>query len=676
MTFLTPLFLFGLLAAAIPIAIHLIRKEKPPKMVFSTLRFLKTTSKKLILFQQIQQWLLLLLRAALICLLVFAFARPLLNSSISRLVEGEPESVVILIDVSMSMRYGDRFEDAQAAALDAIDSLSAGDEVAIVAFSNAALNVQELSSDLDAARRFVRNIGEPGFETTRYMPILRLADDMLAVSSHESKTVTLISDFQANALADDDSGWQLSPGVNFSGIDIGEGASRNLYLSDVRSPAQLIESRSEYGVLARVRSAGTVHIDEAEIRLLIDGQPQEQSRISLQDASEQVVRLPVTFTTPGAHRGEIRIGSDDFAFDNTYYFTLDVIPKVRVLVLNGEPSSNWFEDEAHWFTLAIASSDESAFVVTQVEPAALNARLVAEADVIVLLNAGSDLSTGQARELQSFVEDGGSLLIAPSDRVEADGFNQRLSGLSPAQLGNQSLLAAGDYLMVADMDRRHPVLLPLVGEWNVRFSGYWFAQAYEDATVLMEFDNGAPALLERHVGAGRVLLFTSSLDTEWNNLPLQSLYLPFLHESMGYLAQIGTKERAYQIGDVIDLAGLADGSSELSVTNGAGDSIALDGESMLYSASELGFIEASSANGSQVFAINSAPEESVLTRVAVSAVQDAVTNADTQPVQSERVRTAELVAQLEGNQRLWWWIFLLAMVLLLAETRISNTTYR
>ena len=468
MTFLSPLFLFGLLAAAIPIAIHLIRKEKPPKMVFSTLRFLKTTSKKLILFQQIQQWLLLLLRAAVISLLVFAFARPLLDSSISRLVEGEPESVVILIDASMSMRYGDRFDEARDAALDTINGLSAGDEIGVIAFSNAALGVQELTTDLDTARSFVSALEQPSFDATRYMPTLRLADDMLAVARHESKRVQLISDYQANALADDDSGWQLSPGVSFSGVDVGEGASRNLYLSDVRSPTQLIESRSEYGVLARVRSAGTVHVDEADVRLMIDGQEQGRARVSLQDTSEQVVRLPVSFSEPGAHRGEIRIGPDDFALDNTFYFTLDVIPKIRVLLVNGEPSSNWFEDEAHWFSLAIASSEESAFVVNQIATAAVTAELLTQTDVVVLLNAGSDFNSTQGRALQGFVEEGGSMLIAASDKVQASGFNQLLGGLSPAQLGNPSLLGAGDYLMVADMDRRHPIALG----WRVECALY------------------------------------------------------------------------------------------------------------------------------------------------------------------------------------------------------------
>ena len=71
--FLAPLLLFGLLAALIPIAIHLIRRERPPKVVFGSIRFLKNTPKKLIFFQHLQQWALLLLRALLISLLVFAY---------------------------------------------------------------------------------------------------------------------------------------------------------------------------------------------------------------------------------------------------------------------------------------------------------------------------------------------------------------------------------------------------------------------------------------------------------------------------------------------------------------------------------------------------------------------------------------------------------------------------
>ena len=676
MSFLSPLFLFGLLAAAIPIAIHLIRKEKPPKMLFGTLRFLKNTSKKLILFQQIQQWLLLLLRAAVISLLVFAFARPLFDSAIAGLVDAEPESAVILLDVSMSMRYGERNVLARTAARDLLAGMSAGDEVGIVAFGGSAVSVRELSTDLDGARAFLDALPEPGFEVTRFMPALRLANDLLESARHESRTIHLVSDYQASGIGEDDSGWVMSPGVHLNPVDVGDGPSRNLLLTDVRSPDQLIENQSEYEILARVRSTGSVHVDQAEVRLLLDGVETARMPVNLTDLSEEVVRLPAVFDTAGTHRGEIRVGTDDFDIDNSYFFTVDVMAKIRVLLVNGEPSVNWYEDEAHWLALAIGSNAESPFVLSRSTPRELDAAQLAQHDVVVLLNAGSDLSSTQANALNDFVRDGGSLLMAPGDRVNAGPFNQLFADISPAALDQPVRLGGGDYLLIADMDRRHPVLLPLGSDWAVRFEGYWAATAAPDADVLMQFDNGSPALLERAVGQGRVLLFASSLDTEWNNLPLQGLYLPFAHESLRYLAQATEKERAYRIGDVIDLASAVAEDATLTVTDAAGAvSQLLPGNRTLTPVTS-GFVSIDDGANVQFYAVNPDPEESSLERIAPSTLQDSVTNAETEPVQSEQVRTAQLVAEIEGPQRVWWWLMLLVMLMLLAETRVANTTYR
>lgn len=182
MVFLTPLFLLGLLAALIPIAIHLIRKEKPPKMMFSTIRFLKKTSKKLVLFQQLQQILLLLLRSALIILLVVAFARPLVNQAVARLLDADPQSAVILLDISMSMQYADTFAVAKKSVLDILSSMTSGDEVALIAFSDRAEIVREFTTDIDGLSSFVEGLEQAGFGATAYMPNLRLADQLLETS--------------------------------------------------------------------------------------------------------------------------------------------------------------------------------------------------------------------------------------------------------------------------------------------------------------------------------------------------------------------------------------------------------------------------------------------------------------------------------------------------------------
>ena len=179
MVFLTPVFLIGLLAALIPVAIHLIRREKPPKVMFSTIRFLKKTSKKLVLFQHLQQIALLLLRAAVIVLLVLAFARPLFNQSVARLLDADPQSAVILLDLSMSMRFQENFDQAKAEALAIVDQLTGGDEVGLIAFSSAADVVRELETAVDQIRELIEGIDEPGFGRTRYYPNLRRADQML-----------------------------------------------------------------------------------------------------------------------------------------------------------------------------------------------------------------------------------------------------------------------------------------------------------------------------------------------------------------------------------------------------------------------------------------------------------------------------------------------------------------
>ncbi|MFM1896024.1 MAG: hypothetical protein RLZZ385_1098 [Pseudomonadota bacterium] len=672
MVFLSPLFLIGLLAAAIPIAIHLIRKEKPPKLMFSTIRFLKKTSKKLVLFQQIQQWLLLLLRAALIALLVFAFARPLFNQSISRLLDTAPQSVVILLDNSMSMAYGERFEEAKEAALEVIDSLSAGDEAALVVFSGGVDSLLELTSDLDSLRASVRNLEQPGFGLTRYLPNLRLADQMLAASRFDNREIYLISDYQQTGLTDAEPGWKLAPGVRFNGIDVGEQESTNLVLTDVRSPEQLLENTGPQAVLARVRSTGTVYRSQAEVSLRVDDNVVDRQAADLANASEAVVTLDATFETAGSYVGRVTVSGDEFDLDNDFFFTVDVSPRIRVLVVNGEASPNWYDDEAHWFALAVNAAEQSPFAATTVATSGLNAGVLQDTDVVVLLNVG-DLSPAQAAAVDAYVNQGGGLLIAPGDRVDPQQFNQLLNRVSPASLEAPGPMA-DDYLVIADLDRRHPILRPLTSDWTARYQDYWALTPNADAAVLMRFDNTLPALVERTVGEGRSIVFASSMDLEWNNLALQGIFLPLVHETLRYLVQPPLRQRAYDVGQVIDLN--LDDEGDVTLVGPGGQEARFDRGSGLLYPDRPGIYRATIEGEARAYAVNTLPEESNLARITVGSIHDDIINPDTNPIPSRTVRTAQLIAELEQPQRIWWWIIGLVMLLLLLEAQIANRTYR
>ena len=429
MVFLTPILLVGLLAGLVPIAIHLIRREKPPKLLFSTIRFLKKTSKKLVLFQHLQQIILLILRSVIICLLVFAFARPLFNQSVRGLLDADPQSAVILLDLSMSMQYGDTFERAKNEALDILSYMTSGDEVGLIGFSDRAELVRELDTDIDRIRSVITEIEQAGFGATRYMPNLRLADQLLETSRYENRAVYLISDFQESGIQGIDEGWKLSPGVAFTGIDVGEEESSNLVLTDVRSPEQLLDAAAQQQILARVRTTGTLYLEQGEVSLRIDGQMVDRVPIDLGERSEEVISFTAEFDLEGTHDGEVRVSGDEFSVDNSYFFTVDVLPKIRVLLVNGEASENWFDDEGHWFGLAVSSTEESPFQLNTIEPVALSAAVLRQNDVVVLLNVG-DLSTNQAEAINEYVENGGALLIAPGDSVNQELYNRQFGNIS------------------------------------------------------------------------------------------------------------------------------------------------------------------------------------------------------------------------------------------------------
>lgn len=691
MGFLTPLFLLGLLAAAIPIAIHLIRRENPPKVMFGTLRFMKQTTKKLILFQQIQQWLLLLMRAALICLLVLAFARPLFyQGSMARLMDAEPQSVAILLDTSLSMRFGERFQRAKDEALAVLDSLNAGDEAAVLTFADGTLNVRELSSDLDGLRAFINSLGEPGYDRVRFYPTLQLADDMLAESQHQQRQIVMISDFKASGLDSDalassnreenQSTWMLAAGTSFRPVDVGDERSSNLSLTDVRSPQQLLESQTDYDVLARVRSTGSVFLDRGQLSLNLRSQsgdavvPANTGAVPVQlnERSEAVLTLPLNLEASGAYTGELVLSGDDFDLDNRWYFSLDVLPRMRVLVVNGDPSQDWYDDEAHWFVLALQGLDNSPFDVTTVTADAITVPLIREHDAVVLLNTSLADNTQRAA-LQSFVSNGGALLLAPGDQVAAGEFNARLGDLSPATLVGSDILASNDYQLIADVDRRHPALRALNVDFGARFQGYWLTEPAADAGVLMRFDNGSPMLTERQLGEGRSMMLSSSLDLGWSNFPLQGLFLPFVHEVLTYLIQPPSRERAYLVGDMIDLGNVvANGSAELELQEPDGTVVRVSPENPFYRARMPGFVRLADTT----LAINISADAASGRRADIAALTDAIINPETTPLVSEQIRTAQLIADIEQPQRLWWWIVLLVMGLLLVEAWVANRTYR
>ena len=664
MSFLSPWFLLGLLGVAIPLAIHLSRRPKAEKVVFSTIRFLKKTPKKTIFFQRIRQWLLLLLRTAIIALLAVAFARPFLSQAISEHAGWSPRSVVILLDASMSMQYGDAFEKAKKAVLALLDSFQAGDEAALVTFSDGTENQTELTTDLAPLTAFVRNLDSPGFKSTEYLPALRLADQILRSARYPDKTVYLVSDFQRQALGDMDQ------------------EAKNLAITDVNPATRRNRDRAEHVILARVRNLGTRPLTETRVTLSIDEKTVDTQPIDLTGRTETIVTFRTKFRERGVHVGAITVEDEFFAPDNTFYFTIDDLRPLRVLSIVDATAAKDHAGENRWFESALGIGSGAPFHLDRGRPSEITNDPLQRYDVVTLLNVG-ELDAALVERITAYVEQGGSLLIAPAARVTAQSFNRLFNGLIPAVLDQKHIIESGDYLSIAEVNRRHPIIksLDLVERGDLgaaRFHGIWFTKPAPDSIGILGFDNGQAALLEKKVGKGRVLLFTSSMDTQWNNLPRQGWYVPFVHETLRYLAMQEEKKPAYTVGEPVRLRLPTSNAVRVIGPNGTETILtsATAKEVFYRSTDKPGFYEVRGRQEQDVLAVNVSSMESDLSfatpeQIDAALVNDADRTSDAQPAS-----VSTIAAHAEKTQRLWWWVLLAVLCLGLGETFLANRTHR
>src|SRR5712691_12731350 len=136
MSFLTPLFLLAGTAIAIPIFVHLIQRERKRVIQFPSLMFVQRIPYQSVRRRRIRHWALLMMRCAALLLIVAAFARPFLKQDVAAAVSiGGTREIVILLDHSASMGYGDHWQKAKDAAHQAVRSLANNDKATLVLFS-------------------------------------------------------------------------------------------------------------------------------------------------------------------------------------------------------------------------------------------------------------------------------------------------------------------------------------------------------------------------------------------------------------------------------------------------------------------------------------------------------------------------------------------------------------
>ena len=330
MSFLTPLFLLGLGAIAVPVIIHLIQKERKNVVAFPSLMFLRKIPYESVNRRKIRNWPLLLLRLVALALIVLAFARPFLRTdSLSAAAAGGAREVVILMDRSYSLAYGDRWTRAVDAVRSTIDGLGPSDRGTLVLFDSGAEVALRSSSDKGRLQAALAS-AQPGAAATKYGPALKLAGSIISESGLPNREVVFVSDFQR-------SGWlgaegvRLPDGTKVTPVSVAEGAVKNVSITPAAIQRSMFSGQERVTITAGALNRGADAVD-VSMALEIDGRVVQTRPLKLEPYASASASFDAITPTAAFTRGTVKLGDDALLEDNSYHFVVSPRQRVKVVI--------------------------------------------------------------------------------------------------------------------------------------------------------------------------------------------------------------------------------------------------------------------------------------------------------------------------------------------------------
>lgn len=689
MSFLAPAFLAGLAAVAVPVLIHLINRERKVVVQFPSLMFLQRIPYRSVRRQKLRHLLLLALRCLAILLFAAAFARPFFAHRAAAGSSGA-RSVVILLDRSASMEFGGRWTAARDAAKKIVAGLGPSDRGTLVLFAGDAAvasppmaAASQLDASIDAAR--------VSSERTSFAPALKLASQILSASTLPRREVVLISDFQK-------AGWAshnevaLPPGTAITPVDVGGVASPDVAVAFVKTDRDSAGDRDRITVAARLVNTGAADAVR-RATLAIGGRDVQTRQITVPARAAMQVAFSPIVVPGGATKGAVRITPDSLVSDDALDFT--IAPDAAVPALIVDPANPRL-NQSLYISRALAIGDGPAFRVTEKPASAVTPRDI-DAQSLVILNEVAPPGGAVGARLRELVAAGGGVVIVPGGQ-NADAWPAEWRALLPASIGSVIDRTTDARGTLSSVDYANPIFeifnAPHGGDFSTaRFDRYRALNPVAAARVVARFDDGAPALVERDIGSGKLVVWASSIDTYWTNLPLQPVFLPFVHQLGKSVGRYADPRLWFSAGDVLDLsrhgeltaefasARAADSTNELVLESPSGqrERLSAGGPDHMTTLREQGFYELrgpeTPVGSGRPIAVNVDPAELDLTHVdprdIVTAVQAA--SARMPAGDGENAATPQ---DRERRQSVWWYLLLAALLLLAVETMVSNRLSR
>jgi hypothetical protein len=408
--------------------------------------------------------------------------------------------------------------------------------------------------DPDTVKQLLEGL-KPTDTYTAWNPTMLSLDTLVMSSTYPIREVTVITDLRRagwdKELTEQANRW-AADGVRLRIFDVGGGYSKQLSLENLTQSDRLVLANVPAQWTATVRNASTSELKNVEATFLVDGSPTQIILPTM--AAGETIRVPLTatFREAGLHHVALKLPDDDLAGDNQRWSVVDVKETLQILLVDGEPSSEPLGNETDFLALALSLpiGESSAFEVQTVSDAEWAGLSTADPDLLILANVPR-VSSEQADRLQRCAESGVGVVIFAGDQIDPDNYNQELyrngEGILPAALEfiadepvTGLLLEDNSPSPIDSLRQLNAAVLERI-KTNKHFQLRLADPPPKDTRVLARWNNPAstPAVLERRIGAGSVLFWTTTADKGWSDWPTEPSYVLAQRETSKTVARSG-----------------------------------------------------------------------------------------------------------------------------------------
>ena len=708
MSFLYPLFLAGIAAVALPIIMHMIRRQTRKQVTFSSLMFLRTTVPRFKNRSRIENLPLLILRCIILGLLAFAFSRPFFPREVGASRVPVAKRIVLLIDTSASMQRTGIWPRAINAARSALEDVSPNDRVCIMKFDQNAETLIgfEQWQALDSGRRTATASEQlvnlsPGWASTNLGRALVYAAEAIGDDEvndgQKSRThqIMLISDLQKGSDLGALQAYEWPEALELDVRLIAAADSTNAAL-------QLIVNRDRPSgksndELQNVRITNSPDADIERFGLGWAGEAQleesdQKKEVYVPAGHSVVVRAPKR--TDSSPAGKLVLIGDQHDFDNTLYVSPRLIHKVNILFVGSDDAADP-EGMLYYIQRAFRAtgSIDPAVIVRSVEN--LSNQDITATHLIIATDA---LKPGQISSVHKYLESGKTVLLVTKSSDSAE----TIAALAGIESIESQEADVDTYTMLNRIDFKHPLFVPFSESRFGDFTGIHFWKhrkiSIDDlpgTEVLAWFDSNDPALFEMRVDGGSLLVLTSGWNPSDSQLALSSKFVPLLYSILEYSGVSASRQSQYFVGDHVEIPHKhGSGTIKPEIRKPDGSVVALDAGQESFTQTDLPGIYTISGEGvppshfnkqgrdapetqeqdalatNRLFALNLSPKESQTAVIPIEDIEGlGVSIAQSSDFSIERAKMTNVSrntqasnlrrsAALESEQKIWRWIII------------------